>query len=102
MSLWPSARNSSGVIAGWSQGVACLRPGGRDNFVIPGPITQGATGPAMAPDMQGRACWPARPVNPGVLRVFLFFSNRLGCLGSIVVSVILTVAIVLLMRSCGG
>jgi hypothetical protein len=32
--------------------------------------------------------------------VFLFFSNRLGCLGSIVVSVILTAVIVLLMRSC--
>jgi hypothetical protein len=34
------------------------------------------------------------------LLLFLFFSNRLGCLGSIVVSVILTAALVLLLRSC--
>jgi uncharacterized membrane protein YeaQ/YmgE (transglycosylase-associated protein family) len=32
--------------------------------------------------------------------MFAFFSNQLGCLGSLVVSVIGTVILVLLMRSC--
>jgi hypothetical protein len=33
---------------------------------------------------------------------FIFFSNRLGCLGSIVVSVVLTLLLVVLMRGCTG
>lgn len=32
--------------------------------------------------------------------MFFFFSNRLGCLGSIVVSLIGTVLVVVLIRSC--
>jgi hypothetical protein len=33
--------------------------------------------------------------------MFAFFSNRLGCLGSLIVSAIGTVLLLLLMRSCG-
>jgi hypothetical protein len=32
--------------------------------------------------------------------MFFFFSNRLGCLGSIVVSILATVLLVLLLRGC--
>jgi hypothetical protein len=32
--------------------------------------------------------------------MFVFFSNRLGCLGSIVVSLIGTALVILLLRSC--
>jgi hypothetical protein len=34
--------------------------------------------------------------------MFLFFSNRLGCAGSIAVSVVGTVLLILLIRSCAG
>jgi hypothetical protein len=34
--------------------------------------------------------------------MFVFFSNRLGCAGSIVVSLVGTVLLILLMRSCSG
>jgi uncharacterized membrane protein YeaQ/YmgE (transglycosylase-associated protein family) len=34
--------------------------------------------------------------------MFAFFSNRLGCLGSIVVSIIGTVILLLVMRGCQG
>jgi hypothetical protein len=34
--------------------------------------------------------------------MFIFFSNRLGCAGSLLLSVIGTVLLVLLMRSCSG
>jgi hypothetical protein len=34
--------------------------------------------------------------------MFLFFSSRLGCLTSIVISVILSVLLILLLRGCGG
>ena len=34
--------------------------------------------------------------------MFVLFSNRLGCLGSIVVSVIGTVLLILLFRACAG
>jgi hypothetical protein len=34
--------------------------------------------------------------------MFIFFSNRLGCLGSILVSIVLTVLVIALMRSCSG
>jgi hypothetical protein len=34
--------------------------------------------------------------------VFFFFSNRLGCAGSIAVSVVATVLLILLIRSCSG
>ena len=33
--------------------------------------------------------------------VFVFFSNRLGCLGSIAVSIVGTALLIMLMRSCG-
>jgi hypothetical protein len=32
--------------------------------------------------------------------MFLFFSNRLGCVGSLVLSVIATVVLVLVFRAC--
>ena len=34
------------------------------------------------------------------LEMFFFFSNRLGCLGSIVVSLVGTAVVVVLVRSC--
>jgi hypothetical protein len=34
------------------------------------------------------------------LAVFIFFSNRLGCLGSVLVSVAATLVLVVLLRSC--
>jgi hypothetical protein len=34
--------------------------------------------------------------------MFFFFSNRLGCLGSIVVTVILSAALMTLMRGCSS
>ena len=34
--------------------------------------------------------------------MFVFFSNRLGCAGSIALSIAGTVLLVLLMRSCSG
>jgi hypothetical protein len=34
--------------------------------------------------------------------VFVFFSNRLGCAGSIAVSVVGTILLILLIRSCAG
>jgi hypothetical protein len=34
--------------------------------------------------------------------VFAFFSNRLGCFGSIAVSVIGTILLLVLMRGCSG
>ena len=34
--------------------------------------------------------------------MFIFFSNRLGCFGSIVVSIVLTVLLLALMRACTG
>jgi hypothetical protein len=34
--------------------------------------------------------------------MFGFFSSRLGCLGSLVVSIVGTVLLMLLMRSCAG
>ena len=34
--------------------------------------------------------------------MFLFFSNRLGCLSSIVISVVLSVLLILLLRGCSG
>jgi hypothetical protein len=32
--------------------------------------------------------------------MFVFFSNRLGCLGSIAVSIVGTLLLILLLRSC--
>jgi hypothetical protein len=34
--------------------------------------------------------------------MFAFFSNRLGCLGSIAVSVVGTIILLALMRGCSG
>jgi hypothetical protein len=35
-------------------------------------------------------------------QMFAFFSNRLGCLGSLVVSIVGTILLLALMRGCGG
>jgi hypothetical protein len=34
--------------------------------------------------------------------MFVFFSNRFGCAGSIAVSIVGTVLLILLIRSCAG
>jgi len=34
--------------------------------------------------------------------MFAFFSNRLGCIGSIIVSVVGTIVLLLVLRGCGG
>jgi uncharacterized membrane protein YeaQ/YmgE (transglycosylase-associated protein family) len=34
--------------------------------------------------------------------MFAFFSNKLGCIGSIIVSVIGSVLLIVLMRGCSG
>jgi hypothetical protein len=34
--------------------------------------------------------------------VFFFFSDRLGCLGSILVSIVATLILVAVMRGCGA
>ena len=34
--------------------------------------------------------------------MFFFFSSRLGCLGSIIISLALTALLILLMRGCSG
>ncbi len=41
----------------------------------------------------------AQPASEGAL-VFVFFSNRLGCLGSLVISIVLSALLILLMRGC--
>ena len=33
--------------------------------------------------------------------MFVIFSNRLGCLGSLALSVVLTLVLILVLRSCG-
>jgi hypothetical protein len=42
------------------------------------------------------------PLAAEVIAMFLFFSNRLGCLTSIVVSIILSALLILLLRGCNG
>jgi hypothetical protein len=32
--------------------------------------------------------------------MFVFFSNRVGCVGSLIVSAVLTLVIIMLMRAC--
>jgi hypothetical protein len=34
--------------------------------------------------------------------MFVFFSNRLGCAGSIIVSILLSVVLIVLLRSCNA
>jgi hypothetical protein len=34
--------------------------------------------------------------------MFVFFSNRLGCLGSLLISAVVSIALILLLRSCTG
>jgi len=34
--------------------------------------------------------------------MFVFFSNRIGCLGSLLISAIVTLAMILLLRACTG
>jgi hypothetical protein len=34
--------------------------------------------------------------------MFVFFSNRLGCLGSLAVSLVLTLLLIALLRACNG
>jgi hypothetical protein len=64
--------------------------------------------------VQGKNQSPQVEISPGlrnvrlclrpaaIISVFAFFSNRLGCLGSIVVSVIGTILLLALMRGCSG
>ena len=49
------------------------------------------------PLVSARRCWvrPSVRLNQGVL-LFLFFSNRLGCLGSLALSIALTALLILL------
>jgi uncharacterized membrane protein YeaQ/YmgE (transglycosylase-associated protein family) len=35
-------------------------------------------------------------------RVFAFFSNRLGCIGSLIVSVVGSLVLILVLRGCGA
>jgi hypothetical protein len=35
-------------------------------------------------------------------RMFAFFSNRLGCLGSLFVSIVGTIILLVILRGCGG
>jgi hypothetical protein len=35
-------------------------------------------------------------------RVFVFFSNRLGCVGSLMVSLVATLVLILLLKACNG
>jgi hypothetical protein len=44
-----------------------------------------------------RVAPPPVPVPSGGVRLFLFFSNRLGCLGSLLVSAVLTVVLLLIL-----
>jgi hypothetical protein len=34
--------------------------------------------------------------------VFVFFSNRLGCLGSLLISIAVSVILIVLLRACTG
>jgi len=34
--------------------------------------------------------------------MFFFFSNQLGCIGSLVVSALVTLVLIVLLRSCGA
>jgi hypothetical protein len=34
--------------------------------------------------------------------MFVFFSNKLGCIGSLVLSIVLTVVMILVLRACTG
>ena len=34
--------------------------------------------------------------------MFVFFSNRFGCLGSLVISVVLSALLIFVMRGCGS
>jgi hypothetical protein len=34
--------------------------------------------------------------------VFLFFSNKLGCLGSIAISIVLSALLIMTLRACSG
>lgn len=34
--------------------------------------------------------------------MFFFFSNRMGCVGSILVSIVLSLVLIALMRGCGA
>jgi hypothetical protein len=34
--------------------------------------------------------------------MFVFFSNRFGCLGSLLISAIMSLALILLLRACTG
>ncbi len=34
--------------------------------------------------------------------MFIFYSNKVGCLGSILLSIVLSALLILLLRSCSG
>src|SRR6185369_16697997 len=50
----------------------------------------------------GLACRDRRQFFSGGVAMFGFYSNQLGCLGSLVVSVIGTIILILVIRSCSG
>jgi hypothetical protein len=37
-----------------------------------------------------------------ILSMFAFFSNRLGCIGSIIVSIVGSLLLLLILRGCGA
>jgi len=59
--------------------------------------------PSASSEANGRTDhrFPGPPGGYGVA-MFLFFSNRLGCFGSIVLSVVLTVILLLILGVIGG
>ena len=45
-------------------------------------------------------CGPRNVCLTGAAEMFVIFSNRLGCFGSLILSVILTIVLILLLRGC--
>lgn len=45
---------------------------------------------------------PARPGAARTSPVFIFYSNRIGCLGSLALSVVLTIVLLLAIRGCSS
>jgi hypothetical protein len=38
----------------------------------------------------------------GAISMFIFYNNRMGCAGSVIVSIILSAILILAIRSCSG
>ncbi len=72
---------------------------------MPAPSHRSAKGRVSEGKVRGaRACAPParRAVRGYRGAVFAFFSNRLGCIGSVAVSLVGTLLLLLLVRGCGG